>query len=135
MSKIGNLLQRITEPALRADLTEAVAEIRSRRSFGLVFESHLPETVRLPHHPVRRGTKVAHRVPSVAGVFHVMSVDTGVARLIADVDDVEVEEVEAAVEDLVVVADFGDPIYPGLRHLGSVKRGGDKPSHIVINGC
>ena len=34
----------------------------------------------------------------------------------------------------MVVAHFGDAIYPGLRHLGSVHRGGDKPSHVLING-
>lgn len=35
---------------------------------------------------------------------------------------------------LVVVAEFGDPIYPGLTHLGSIHRGGDKPAHLIING-
>jgi adenine-specific DNA-methyltransferase len=32
------------------------------------------------------------------------------------------------------VAEFGDPIYPGMRVLGSVERGGDKPYHVVIKG-
>jgi adenine-specific DNA-methyltransferase len=34
----------------------------------------------------------------------------------------------------VVISDFGGPILPGLRHVGSVERGGDKPFHVVING-
>ena len=38
-----------------------------------------------------------------------------------------------AVEDLVVVAEFRDPIYPGLVSTGKVERGGDKPFHAVIN--
>lgn len=38
-----------------------------------------------------------------------------------------------AVEDVVVVAEFSDPIYPGLVSTGSVERGGDKPFHTVIN--
>ncbi|MFI7508802.1 site-specific DNA-methyltransferase [Micromonospora aurantiaca] len=37
------------------------------------------------------------------------------------------------VEDLVVVAEFRDPIYPGLKSTGKVERGGDKPFHTVIN--
>jgi adenine-specific DNA-methyltransferase len=37
-------------------------------------------------------------------------------------------------EAVVVVADFGEPIFPGLKHLGSIRRGKDKPSHIVIKG-
>ncbi|MCY3923857.1 MAG: DNA methyltransferase [Chloroflexi bacterium] len=41
---------------------------------------------------------------------------------------------EARRDDLVVVAEFGEPIYPGLRRLGSVNMGGDKPAHIVTKG-
>lgn len=38
-----------------------------------------------------------------------------------------------AVEDLVVVAEFRDYIYPGLVSTGKVAAGGDKPFHTVIN--
>jgi len=41
---------------------------------------------------------------------------------------------EMGVGDLVVVAEFGDPIYPGLKRIGSVSGGGDRPAHVVING-
>jgi len=27
-----------------------------------------------------------------------------------------------------------EQLLPGLRHLGSVERGGDKPYHVLING-
>jgi adenine-specific DNA-methyltransferase len=37
-------------------------------------------------------------------------------------------------EQLVVLADFGEAIYPGLRHVGSVNRGGDRRPHVVIKG-
>jgi adenine-specific DNA-methyltransferase len=40
----------------------------------------------------------------------------------------------AQIDSLVVIADFGEPIFPGLRHLGSVERGGDKPAQVVIKG-
>src|SRR5262249_57015772 len=36
--------------------------------------------------------------------------------------------------DLVVVAEFRDPIYPGLRSSGGVESGEDRPHHIVVNG-
>ena len=39
-----------------------------------------------------------------------------------------------ALDDLVVVAEFRDTIYPGLVSTGNVSRGGDKPWHTVING-
>ncbi len=39
-----------------------------------------------------------------------------------------------SLDDLVVVAEFRDPIYPGMRSTGRIERGGDKPFHAVING-
>ena len=37
-------------------------------------------------------------------------------------------------DNLVVVAEFRDPIYPGLVSTGRFERGGDRPFHVVING-
>ncbi len=37
-------------------------------------------------------------------------------------------------EELIVVAEFKDFIYPGLVSTGKVERGGRKPYHTVING-
>lgn len=53
------------------------------------------------------------------------------AHLVATDDATEARIV--AVEDLVVVAEFRDPIYPGLVSTGKVERGGNKPFHTVIN--
>lgn len=46
----------------------------------------------------------------------------------------EVETQTVILDDLVVVAEFRDTIYPGLVSTGKVQRGGDKPFHTVING-
>jgi adenine-specific DNA-methyltransferase len=45
----------------------------------------------------------------------------------------EPETQKVAVDDLVVVAEFRDTIYPGFVSTGKVERGGDKPFHTVIN--
>ena len=45
----------------------------------------------------------------------------------------EDEKSDALVDDLVVIAEFRDPIYPGLVSTGKVERGGEKPYHAVIN--
>lgn len=37
-------------------------------------------------------------------------------------------------DDLVVVAGFGDTLYPGLASTGRVQSGDDQPWHTVING-
>jgi adenine-specific DNA-methyltransferase len=46
----------------------------------------------------------------------------------------EAETQSVALDDLVVVAEFRDTIYPGLVSTGKVQRGGNNPFHTVING-
>jgi adenine-specific DNA-methyltransferase len=140
VARIDDLLLRVADPQLRADLASAVAEVRRTTDFGLVFEAHLPETCRLSHHPVRRGLKVTERGNDDDSLYLVASVDGATARLtpLRDARGIAIlAEGQATValpmRDLVVVADFGDPIYPGLKSVGSVDRGGDKPAHVVIN--
>jgi hypothetical protein len=41
-SELDVLLDKIEEPNLRAALLSQVEHLRARRTFGLVFESHLP---------------------------------------------------------------------------------------------
>ena len=122
------LVEKVDDTALRADLRSAVDRVRAKRTFGLVFESHLPERVRLPDHPVRRGVRVVRRDGGDDALV-VRRVRDGIATLIGP--DNSSEDVD--VSDLVVVAEFGQPIYPGLSRLGSIDCGGDKPAHIVIN--
>jgi len=124
------LLDQIDNPTLRSELQAQIAKLRSRRTFGLVFEDHLPERVRLPDHPIRRGTQVVHRDGPDTRVAEVTKVRKGVATLRVDDDTTESE---ASVDQLVAVAEFGQPIHPGLKRVGSIDRGGDTPSHIVIN--
>ena len=122
------LLGKVEDPVLRADLRAGINQVKAKRSFGLVFESHLPERVQLPGHPVRRGVSVVHR--DVGGVPRlVRRVQNGSATLIGS--DGSTEDFDVA--DLVVVAEFGQAIYPGFNRLGSIDRGGDKPAQVVIN--
>jgi adenine-specific DNA-methyltransferase len=130
---------RSREPALAADLEREVAALADRRAFGLNFERHVPEAVELPGRKVRKGDKVRilpprGQVPKKADerLWHVVGADraSGTASLVAlDGEDVA----DAVLDDLVVVAEFRDPIYPGLISTGKVERGGDKPFHTVIN--
>ena len=122
------LLEKVDDPALRADLRAEIDRVKAKRSFGLVFESHLPERVRLPDHPVRRGVRVIRRDADGEPRL-VRRVQNGSAVLVGPDGSTE----DADISELVVVAEFGEPIYPGLERLGSIDRGGDKPAHIVIN--
>ncbi|MDQ3569833.1 MAG: site-specific DNA-methyltransferase [Actinomycetota bacterium] len=129
-SELDVLLDKVEDPTLRADLKRQVELLRSRRRFGLVFEEHLPERVQLPEHAIRRGTRVVLRDYDDDEPREVIKV----AKKKATVRSADGETETLAVDDLVVVADFGEPIYPGLRRLGSLKAGGDKPAHVVIKG-
>ncbi|MCA1707082.1 MAG: site-specific DNA-methyltransferase, partial [Actinobacteria bacterium] len=142
--ELDGLLARVADPALRADLRAHVDRIRAKRTFGLVFESHLPERVRLPEHPIRVGVNVSFRDDTDSAAFQVLGIHDAKATVrevrhpdgamlsLDDLDEAVDEEVD--VDALVVIADFGEPVYPGLRRLGAVGRGGDKPAHVVVKG-
>jgi adenine-specific DNA-methyltransferase len=143
-STLDTLIGRVADEQLRADLRAAVSDLRKVTDFGLVFEAHIPETVRLPHHSIRRGIKVTFRELTDQSMFEVVSVNrtTAMVRRLRHPDGSALSlEDAAAVQSektpltaLVALAEFGDPVYPGLRHLGSLQRGGDKAAHVVIKG-
>jgi adenine-specific DNA-methyltransferase len=142
-SELDVLLDKVQDPALRADLRSQIDRLKQKRSFGLVFEQHIPERVRLPQHPIRVGSQVVSRDDDDSPTFEVIRIEDGVATLVRvrDADGAYVQRSEhgpggpelAAVDSLVVISDFGEPVLPGFRNLGSVERGGDKPYHVVIN--
>jgi len=133
MAKIDDLLDDIPDPRLRSELRQAVNELRSARTFGLVFEDHIPEEVALPGLPVRTGSIVQNRTrPDDTTKYEVVEVDGDEAQIrpVGDGD----KTTTVAVRDLMVVRRFGEPIYPGLTQVGEVRRGpDDKPAHAVIN--
>lgn len=147
LSTLNNLLRQVWEkdPQLAADLRREVEALEKRRAFGLNFERHTPETVELPGRPVRRGDKVRFlpergEPPSSVNrtLWIVASVRKEPSGRVADlvrlgVRDDAAETTSRNCDDLVVVAEFRDPIYPGLVSTGKVQRGGDKPFHSVIN--
>jgi adenine-specific DNA-methyltransferase len=147
MSRLSNLLRLLEQkdPQLAADISMEVQALGQRRQFGLNFERHTPETVELYGRPIRKGDKVRFLAPrgqprsSVDRTrWKVVAITRKdgerIAALVpAEPPAPEVEPVERAVDDLVVVAEFRDPIYPGLVTTGTVERGGDKPFHTVIN--
>lgn len=128
-----------------ADLEREFKALSSRLPFGLNFERHRPEAVELPQRPIRKGDKV--RVLPERG-----STKKGDARLwvvrkivrehgkkLAELQPLDAEPGKAesqmvAMDNIVVVAEFRDTIYPGLISTGKVARGGNKPCHTVING-
>ncbi len=133
-SELDVLLDKIDDPTLRANILSQVERLRAKRTFGLVFESHLPERVRLPEHPVRVGVNVAHRDKSISPAFEVLAIKhkTATLRKVRNPDGTFLSAEEAAkgtdekapLDSLVVIADFGEPVFPGHTspRLGQARR-------------
>lgn len=129
MAALDDLLARIDDPALRAALERELAPLRGERELGLVFEKHLPEKVRLPGLPIRAGANVEVAAEQPTPAWKVTKVTSGKAHLRRRHTDGSVRTDAIPVGDLVVVREFGQPIHPGLRSVGRIERGGDKPFH------
>lgn len=128
---LDQLIGQIQDESLRNRLAREVELLRGSRRFGLVFDRHLPESVRLVDHPIRKGIRVALRDESNAETWTVVRF-TDTTRTVAVLDG---EGGERLVSDLVVVREFGEPIYPGLQSVERIPNGPvDAPWHVVING-
>lgn len=144
MSRLTDLIThtKAKDPALGEELEREFRALSSRLAFGLNFERHRPESVELPGCPVRKGYKVRVMPPrgptakSDERLWKVLAIKTegGTKHAIVEaLNSAKPERQKFPVEDLIVVAEFNDYIYPGLVSTGKVERGGDKPFHTVIN--
>lgn len=137
MAKIEDLISQIPDERLRKGIAAEVKALKKTKKFGLVFEEHLPETVRLPNLPVKLGELVALKRESGNQLWRVKSIHKHIAtcdRAVEGYPAGSEANKEFHVADLVVVRSFGDPIYPALVPVDRVERGGpDKPWHVLIN--
>lgn len=129
-NRLDYLLSQISENALRLGLEREISKLRMNRKFGLVFEEHVPEHVRLYHHMVTVGTKVVFRNGKGDDVFNVINIEKKSVQLLHEIDG---RWEEAQVEDLVVIKKFEEPIYPSLIPVDQIVKGGNKPYHAIIN--
>lgn len=143
MSRFTDLIAKTKakDAQLGADLEREFKALSSRLPFGLNFERHSPEAVELPLRPIRKGDKVRvlqERGTSKRGdqrLWQVKSISK--VKKLAELELLGVEKAEAEtvpVDDLVVVTEFRDTLFPGLISTGKVELGGDEPYHSVING-
>ena len=140
------LLGRVhdVDSALANALESEIRKLQNRREYGLVYEAHAPEGVRLWGKKICVGDVVNILPPR--GVMEtkenslewkVVSINRKekMAHVVRKADDNSIEEKEVSVDDLVAYADFRRTIYPGLVEVDRVERGSkDDPYHVVING-
>lgn len=137
MAKIEELVRQISDVKLRDEIATEIKELKKQKRFGLVFEEHLPEMLRLPKAKIRLGNLVAHRDAPGSEVWRVIGINGKKAKCRQPVTpgkyDQEIIK-EFPLEELVIVVSFGEPIYPILTPINRVERGGpNKPWHVLIN--
>ena len=137
MAKIEELVRQISDAKLRDEIASEIKELKKQKRFGLVFEEHLPEMLRLPKAKIRLGNLVANRDATGSEVWRVIGINGKKAKCRQPVTpgkyDQEIIK-EFRLEELVLVVSFGEPIYPILTPIDRVQRGGpDKPWHVLIN--
>jgi adenine-specific DNA-methyltransferase len=136
MSRLTDLIAqaKAKDPQLGADLEREYKSLSSRLPFGLNFERHRPEVVELPQRPVRKGDKVRVLPPrgsSQKGDQRLWRVRTiNKAAKTAGIEFSEKANKEhqlISLDDLVVIAEFRDTIYPGMVSTGKVEAGRESP--------
>lgn len=145
MSRLTDLIAqaKAKDAKIGTDLEREFRALSSRLPFGLNFERHRPEAVELPLRPIRKGDKVRvlpERGSTRKGDQRLWLVtkigkESGRKEAVLELPDTAESQAQTvALDDLIVVAEFKDTIYPGLVSTDKVTRGGDKPCHTVING-
>lgn len=127
MAAINDLIARIQDPELRLHVAKEVKELTKHKKFGLVFENHVPEMTLLYDYPISRGCKVIRKVDDDKRLtedilWEVMSVCRGMATCHHSITG---EELQVSCQDLICVAKNGEPIYPCLKYVDSVKNAPD----------
>lgn len=118
MALLQDLIQQIDDPTLRDRILQETNKLIKQKKFGLVFEEHLPECTPLYDVPIRVGSKVALKNGYVSDIYTVMKIDGYEVQC----DRRETHEQKTfKLDELVTVAEFGEPIYPTLKLLDSVE--------------
>lgn len=117
MAILDELVTQIENPDLRARIAAEVEKLAKQKKFGLVFEEHLPECTPLWDIPVKKGGKVALKAGQVNDFYTVLKIENGVATCL---NKDKSATAEFAVDELVSVAEFGEPIYPYLKPIDKV---------------
>ena len=143
---LDTLIGRVHEsdPALANAISAEIKKLQNRREYGLVYEAHAPEGVRLWGKKILAGD-IVNVLPPLGVMetkdnsleWKVVSINRkeNTAHVIRKVDDNAYDEKDVSVDDLVAYADFRQTIYPGLVEVDRVERGEkDDPYHVVING-
>lgn len=122
MALLQDLIQQIDDPALRERILQETDKLIKQKKFGLVFEEHLPECTPLYDMPIKVGSKVAKKTGYVSDIYTVLEIKDG--KMLCDRRETHEQE-SFDIDEMVAVAEFGEPIYPTLKLLDTVENAPD----------
>ncbi len=141
MSAIHDLIAQISDSRLRERLLAEWAVASQTKKFGLVFEDHLPELLPLYGVKPRKGDLVCLKQGSLKNIWQVRDVNGNTVACVKPQDEVHPSEpvlssknpVNFLLDELLVVREFGEPIFPSLVPIDSVSNGPiSAPWHTLI---
>lgn len=122
MAILDDLIQQISDEELRNRISKEVGKLTSKKKFGLVYEEHIPECTPLYDVKIKRGACIAPKDGKINDIYTVKSIKDKVVKAVHRVSG---EDVEFDENDVVTVAQFGEPIYPYLKPIDVVKNDPD----------
>lgn len=118
MALIDDLINKIDDIHLRNRIQEEVVKLNKNKKFGLVFEDHLPEFTPLYLYDVeiKKGRTVTLKEKNFSDIYIVNNIQEEIATCTHKITK---EVKEFRINELVAVAEFGEPIYPYLEKVES----------------
>lgn len=117
MALLQDLIKQIDDETLRQRIMMEVGKLTKQKKFGLVFEEHLPECTPLYDVEIRIDSKVALKTGQLSDIYIVRTIDGD--KVICE-HKIDHAQVEFALDELVAIAEFGEPIYPYLKPIDMV---------------
>lgn len=117
MAILDDLIMKVEDPVLRERLKKEIHKATKHKKFGLVFEEHLPECTPLYDVPIKKGSRIAPRDTEIKETYTVKSIEGDTVLCISNTDKTEHS---FNMNDIFVVAEFGEPIYPYLKPIDTV---------------
>lgn len=115
MAALEDLIQEIPDENLRRRIQSEVATLKQTKKFGLVFENQKPECVPLYNVPVKKNSRVALKAGKLNETYRVVAVDGHKVYCSRDNKIFSFD-----LNEVISVAQFGDPIYPSLQLVDTV---------------
>ena len=121
MAAIDDLVVQVSDPALRKRIQSELQRTSKQKKFGLVFEEHPPGCTPLYDVSLTPG-RLAVRQGALQELYYIEKINGETAHCIQRTTR---EAADIPVEELVTVAEFGDPIYPYLAPIDTVENAPD----------